>query len=557
MKAPKYILMIAALAGCGVAFAQDKTKKIDTVEFNVVSKYKPVITDAVKLNGNPDVSDTVMPERKAEYNNLINSRFPTSYTPDPLQAIHLRGEPLDKLYHAELNAGVGNYNTLYGEFFYNCLRSRNYNYGIHLNHLSSEATLKNEGYSGYAFNDVNLFGETFLHNHTLYAQADFDNHILHNYGYDKTKDTLSHDITRESYNYIGGVLEYRSFLKDSSSINHDIKLSGHNFSDVYNASEDNVNAYVHLYTYYQRQRIDIALSGEYYHEKNRISKDTMNFWNLMFNPYFTEIQKKWDARLGVKVFFDPIASKFNYYPDFIARYRIARDAAIAYAGIDGVRTQNSYKSIADDNPFVIDTLVLHASSTMYHIFLGLSGTITPNLSYDVKGSQSEIDQMPLYATDTLDTFRNRFSVIYDKVKVIKGHAELTYIVKNNLRFTLGGDYYQYTSTDQAKVWYHPDMKISLQGQYIYHTNFVFKAMLSYIGTQYAPIAPSPQAADVTKWAAKTIDGYPDLNIGFDYKFSKPLTAFLNLNNLANVSYQRWLNYPTQGFNVMAGIRLGF
>src|SRR5579863_98735 len=120
----QHIILTLALLGQGLAYAQQK--KIDTVEFNVVSKYKPVITEAEKINNNPNIADTAKVVRKADYNNLINSQFPTTYTPAPLDAIHMKGEPLDKLYHSYFMGGVGNYNTLYGEFFYNCLRSREY-----------------------------------------------------------------------------------------------------------------------------------------------------------------------------------------------------------------------------------------------------------------------------------------------------------------------------------------------------------------------------------------------------------------------------------------------
>lgn len=556
MRAARYIYTIVALMCPTAAFAQEK--KIDTVEFNVVSKYRPVITDAVKLNNNPSVADTAKPKRKADYNNLIYSQFPTSYTPEALQAMHMKGEPLDKLYHSYLCAGLGNYNTLYGEYFFNCLRSRDYDYGIHLNHISSQATLKNYGYSGYAYNDVNLFGNAYIHRHILSAQFDFDNHIVHDYGYDITKDVIKdNDSIRESYNYLGGALDIKSDLKDSSSIQHEIKISGYNFTDAHSAMENNLDGDIHVSTYYQHQRIDIIAFAHYYHERNR--KDTVDGANILFNPYFTEAQKHWDAKLGVKVYFDPIKSKFYYYPDFIGRYHIGHDAAMVYAGIDGKRYRNSYKSLSIENPYITDTVTFHSTYVLYHLFAGFAGTILPNLSYDINASQSEIEKMPLFVTDTLEPLRNRFSVIYDKVRVLNGHAELTYTMKEDLRITLSGDYNQYTSSTQAEVWYHPNLVINLLGQYVYKKNYTFKAMFSYIGTQYAPeeFYGIPLVAGPPFWVAKKIAGYPDLNLGFDYCYNKHLNAFINLNNLANVSYQRWLNYPTQAFNVLAGVRFAF
>jgi hypothetical protein len=530
------------------ALAQDK--KIDTVEFNVVSKYKPVITEAEKLNSNPSIADTAKVVRKADYNNFVNSQYPTLYTPSPLDALRMKGEPLDKLFHSYFIGGAGNYNTVYGEYYFNCLRSRDWDYGIHLNHISSEATLSGYGNSAYAFNDVNLYGEAFLHNHTLYAQADFDNHIVHDYGWNINNATLTDNasITRQSFNYFGGLFDFKSTYKDSTTIGHDLSASYYNFSDVYNVQENNVDVNLHAFTWYDKQRIDVKAYAQYYGDKSRA--DTSNTLNLEFNPYFTTNEKHWDARLGVKVDYDA-TSKVTAYPDFIGRYHVASDVFMIYAGVDGNKTFNSYRNLAAMNPFIQDTLNMKYTYTVLHIFAGVTGALTNDLTYNVSGYESHMKQMPFFVTDTNEILANRFTVVYDNVRIINGHADINYRVMEALKLTLAGDYYNYVPTDQLKAWYHPDLIVSLGGQYTLQKKYVFSALFDYIGNQYAPVNVGGVET------SKTINGYPDLNIGFDYRYNHFLTAFVNLNNLANISYQRWLNYPTQGFNAMVGVRLAF
>jgi len=548
MKALKYIFIAFALMACGAAIAQDS--KIDTLEFSAVSKYKPVITDAVKMNNNPAIADTIKPKRKADYNNLVNSQYPTFYTPDAIDAIRMKGEPLDKLYRSYLDLGVGNYNTLYGEYFFNCLRSKDYDYGIHLNHLSSDATLSNSGYSGYAYNDINMYGDDYFHNHIFYAQFDYDNHIVHDYGYNIAEDHLTNnDLTRQSFNNLGGTLSLKSDYKDSTSnINHSVSLGYYNFSDAYTSVENNFDLMAHGFTYYDKQRIDIKILADYDGEKSS-RQDTLSTLNLGFNPYFTAIEKHWDARLGLKVFYDA-QNKVNGFPDFIGRYHFADDAVMIHAGVDGDKTFNGYKQLAAMNPFIQDTVNMKYTLTTIHVFAGVTGSITSKFVYNVSGYESQIKNMPLFVTDTLETLKNRFAVIYDNVKVINGHADISYLLKDQAKFTLSGDYYQYTPGNQLEAWYHPNLQISLLGQDIYK-QFTFKAMFYYLGEQYAPISSGGVVV------AKVINGYPDLNLGCDYHYNRLLTAFVSLNNLANVSYQRWLNYPTQGFNAMLGVRLAF
>jgi len=548
MKAIKNIFFALALMAGTVAFAQNS--KLDTLEFSAVSKYQPVITDALKMNDNPKIADTIKAKRKADYNNFINNQYSTTYIPDAIDAIRMKGEPLDKLYRSYLNAGVGNYNTLYGEYFFNSLRSRDYDYGIHLNHLSSDATLSNEGYSGYAYNDINLYGDAYFKHHILYAQFDYDNHIVHDYGYDIKQDVLANNnVTRQNFNSIGGLVDFKSDYKDSAtSISHDINVGYNNFSDAFSSVENNLDIKVHAFTYYAKQRIDVKLSANYYDDKSRL-QDTLKTINLGFNPYFTAIEKHWDARLGLKVYYDA-QNGVNAFPDFIGRVHFADDAIMIYLGVDGDKTFNGYKSLAAINPFIQDTVNMQYTITTIHVFGGVTGTISPKLQYNLSGYESMIKGMPLFVTDTLETLKNRFAVVYDKVSVTSAHADLSYLVKDNIKFTLSGDYYQYKPTDQLKAWYHPDLQISLLGQYIYQ-KLTFKAMFYYLGEQFAPISVGG------KEVAKQINGYPDLNLGCDYHYNRFFTAFASLNNLANVSYQRWLNYPTQGFNALIGVRLAF
>jgi outer membrane receptor protein involved in Fe transport len=55
----------------------------------------------------------------------------------------------------------------------------------------------------------------------------------------------------------------------------------------------------------------------------------------------------------------------------------------------------------------------------------------------------------------------------------------------------------------------------------------------------------------------TLKSYFDLNAHVGYKYSERMTFFLKGNNLANQNYQRWLNYPVQGIQVLAGASYKF
>ncbi len=544
-----FTAIVTLFANSGIV-AQQKAKGMDTIQVNVITRYKPTIHDAVKIDSNPASADTMHISRKVKYD-VVNTQFPTSYTPPQISALQIKDAPPERLFHSLLDAGVGNYNTLYAEYFFNSLRSNNMDYGFHLNHLSASYNT-NELNSGYAFNNIDAYGERFYSQHTLTAQLGFQNHSLNDYGYGINPDifgTFRLYPIQERFDYTNGSIEYASSYKDSSRIGHDIKLKYYNFNDIYNATENNANADMKFFTYFNQQRIDLRIQSNYFYNVTPLSNLTN--WNALFNPYFTTNETHWDAHLGANVYYNTIDQKINIYPDLLARYHIVQDVVMIYAGIDGNETYNSYKALSDVNPFVQDTMKLNYTYTKYHVFGGIAGNITRLLTYNISVAQSMIDNMPLFITDTLEPIRNHFTVVYDNVKVTNAHVDIDYKWRNKLSVILAGDYNIYTPTNQLKAWYNPALKISATGKYTLQDKYIFKAEFFVVGSQYAP-----EMTDGIM-TAKTLSGYPDLNLGVEYKYNKVFTAFLNLNNIANVAYYTWDNYEMERFNILIGVRLGF
>ncbi|HNQ26440.1 MAG TPA: TonB-dependent receptor [Aquaticitalea sp.] len=55
----------------------------------------------------------------------------------------------------------------------------------------------------------------------------------------------------------------------------------------------------------------------------------------------------------------------------------------------------------------------------------------------------------------------------------------------------------------------------------------------------------------------TLDGYFDANAHVGYRITDHISAFAKLNNMVGKSYQRWLNYPVQGFQFLIGATYQF
>jgi outer membrane receptor protein involved in Fe transport len=90
--------------------------------------------------------------------------------------------------------------------------------------------------------------------------------------------------------------------------------------------------------------------------------------------------------------------------------------------------------------------------------------------------------------------------------------------------------------------------------------FLLKAELFTFSKMYAPAyqhSTDNNGLKVVTQVAEEIKGAVDLNLGVEYRYSKVLSGFINLNNILNQRYYKYYNYPSYRFNLMLGITYSF
>ena len=115
----------------------------------------------------------------------------------------------------------------------------------------------------------------------------------------------------------------------------------------------------------------------------------------------------------------------------------------------------------------------------------------------------------------------------------------------------------YQLDNELHPWHKPSMELTLSGNYNLRDKIVARADIFYIGKRYARAFRYDGFAPGTITDAKELAGVADINLGFEYRYTKILSAFLNFNNIGAFRYYRWDNYPTQRFNLLGGIAFSF
>ena len=76
-----------------------------------------------------------------------------------------------------------------------------------------------------------------------------------------------------------------------------------------------------------------------------------------------------------------------------------------------------------------------------------------------------------------------------------------------------------------------------------------KADIYYMGKRYAKMDDLGNS--------KELESAMDINLGAEYRYSKTLSAFVQLNNILSENYYQWNYYPTYGFNFTFGVTYCF
>ena len=293
------------------------------------------------------------------------------------------------------------------------------------------------------------------------------------------------------------------------------------------------------------------------------------FTNVGFQPSIKIQKDDLTVNAGVGFFYSAAQeqgeSKFFIYPQVTGSYKVVGDLMIFYAGVQGALKQNSYHDFVQENFFVAPTLGVAPTNQKYDVFVGLKGKLANSVSYNIRGSYLNEENKPLFKSYGYDennsntdgyTFGNSFNVLYDNVKTLSFYGELKADFSKNVTFGINGTFSSYTMDALEEAWNLPSIQLAANLDVTITPKWYAGTSLFFTGERKDQFIRSSILIDYP-YQNVTLDSYFDLNAHVGYKHSERLTFFLKGNNLANQDYQRWLNYPVQGMQVLGGASYKF
>jgi hypothetical protein len=544
-----FIIILAAPAQ---VFSQERNEEV-----TITAPFQPSITDALKINFTPEI----IPPEKPQYDfqfNYADKQLSVPLLPVPVQPARYHQKKKDNLLRNYIKAGFGNYTTPYLEFFAGSLQSENYQINLRLKHISSQGNIKGYGPSAYSKNEAEVNSKLFFGKHSLATDIDYRRNVYHFYGFEPdsfpTLD-VNKDSLRQRFQEIGASTALKSNFRDKEKLSHSISLAFYNYTDRFESRENLIKAKIDLakgfdlFRNYPPSEIGLTVKMDAFSRKD--SSLTSNPLLLDFHPWIDLDFEQYHLQVGFEVVTEHDSStSVNIFPVILADVLLIPGNLKAFVELKGEREINSFRSLSVENPYIISNPTLLNSISNIGFGGGLLGN-AGGFNYYAKALFRNILNMPLYVNDTSLLLLNRFDLIYDDVSEFTLEAGGGYEVPGVIHIALSGIYYSYKMENELQAWHKPAYKVTLSGNYTFLEKYTIDAAIFLFGKAFYKDFRGNEI--ITGDLPSSLD----LNAGFTYQHNRYFSSFLKLNNILNQKYERWHNYPLQGFQVMAGLGFSF
>jgi hypothetical protein len=544
-------------------------------------KTRRQVEKAQRIATKPVIDESVTQQKVTEYP-LLSVNYKTTTEVDRIEPATIKiKEQLDPLYTTYVKLGFGSKIMPLGEVYFNNTRSRKYIYGASVKHLSSWGNLPKYERSTFDRTAFNAYGGINDKRYQLLGNFNYRNQGLHYYAIQAPVDSFPKDSIRQRYNDIGFDVTFKSNAKvDTFGLNYQVGLKYNHFNTLKPKADSlkdwrgrehyiDINALVDYSLKENSYGVGLDIVHNNYRYGNRydsispidtaiIRPNTLIRLKPSFKTYLWG--DKFRAVVGLDLTLNIGDNKFkvHVYPNAEVRYALFDGMFIPYVGIRGGMKQNTLKSLTLENEFIRPNLKMLNENTQFDVYGGFKGSIINGLSFNIGASYAMIRNYAMFVNDTVYSHGNRFDVIFDSIKMLTIQGSMSYQLKEKLKVDVIGTYRYYDLRHNAFAWNKPDFELMTRAYYNlfdkFYVNFDFKLELGRKALMYE--AGEKIMEKKGQYYTKLNPIY-DFNLGFEYRYTRRLSVFLQVNNIAAQRYQRWYNAPVHSIQVLGGLTFRF
>jgi hypothetical protein len=434
--------------------------------------------------------------------------------------------------------------------------------------------------SAVAQSSIAATGEYYLGQAAVGASLDYARERYHFYGYDPEVLTSPPDPSsiQQTFNRFGVRGYVRNHAPDTK-FTYELGVGYKYWKDERSSTESNFLLDGKAgYALGDKSHITVQANGSFITEKEDglgaagfLSPRSRNF--VQVTPaYEFSAKDGLTLQLGATLAYsnEPLASGKNpddagkgaVYPAIRVGYNIVPEKFQLYAGLGGAIQRVTRYDLTQENPWLGFGSSQTVADTRYGPNAYVGFTAAPASGFSLAARASYGRARNLYFYNTLGGgATSAYALVYDStsVGVLSVHGEALYSAAEKWRLGLKADYNHYGLDNLAHPYGRPALVSTLYGTYKASEKLLLGAEFSYYspnwGTNYVArdagsVFPRvPQDQQTTAVA--------DLSLRAEYRVTPKFSIFALGNNLANRRYQRFLNYPVKGINVIGGVGYTF
>ena len=535
-----------------------------TVGYVPVDKVDVQVEPSDKINDNPVFEDSIKINSELKYG-MVERKAPSNFKLKPINApkLGVTATEVSKLYNGYLKFGVVDFRNIpFVDVNYGSKYSKDYIYSIGFSHFGSDLKTSAPSRARFTQTQLELTGKRFVKNYTLFGSMNYNYNTYRYYGSLFPIDVVDPELNKQGFAMGHIQIGATNTHRDTKIPYHKLTLDYYNLFDHYGMQENRV-AFNGLVTSglaplqstkLKGLKLDVFATVDWFTYDNNALAQAKNSILAMIKPMFKYRTERFNGRLGASLYTlqDDTSGTHVFFPLVELEYVLIKDVFVAYAKYDGSFKRYDYWEHVNINPFINTSMPLNNTRHFNNTYVGVRGNISSKVNFNLGVEMDKMKNLPLYVNDNSSYGNHLFTTVIDRQVIMSRFYGQLSLNLAKIQLALKGDYRNYTTFDELKAWHLPSVTAGFSGKYNFQNLIFVSADVYYLGGMFARGFNSNNEVIATE-----IPGIVDANIGFEYKYSKRLNAFANVNNFLNKQYRRWNQYPNYGINFMAGINYSF
>lgn len=533
-----FILLFFQLTPTNVLAQGDKSSK---AEINITSSFKPSIIKSSKIEFRPDAiaRDTTRYAFSYEPVKLSFNTPMSGFTIKPLAY----NAPVKEVEGDQLitHLGYGNLKSPFGSISY---ASGKANQFLHVNadYLSMKGKLPGQQHA------IGTLG------------ASFKKRISENYQF-KIGSSIE-DFNYRTFGFDKQFVNIRDEDLKQRFTNFNLNVSLHNIAGEEGKMKVNpVASFDYLTTNqnYHTVSASIGMHADFKWKKDFLFKSSpMISWmhvNAVQRSFVEDvfllqwpigasmIFQKWNLEVkALPVYFN---RNVKVMPNVFVKYNLDEGKWTPKGGFLSAYEINSPFKMLMFNPFINPQLnLISPVYEQHYLFAGLDFQSKNGLSIDFQAGLTQHKNLPLFINSP-PIGKDFMTIFESSLRTVDLKTNLTYTVNSNVSFTSN---LKWTYFQRQAMYEKPFGMIPFQWDLKTEWRPIEKLLLSF-GSSFWTGSFANNSISTVK-----LKSAADLQINVKYNLNEKWGFWIDLNNIANIQYQRWNQYTAYGFNVLGGVR---